>query len=239
MLLLYIAQDEFRNGFDFTVHRVRQFKISTSDITRWSRGSGRRSCYFRFSVNFCGGMCCDNSGDFDNAIVASKVRVCLCRIVQLLTHWGRVTHILVSKLTIIGSANGLSPGRRQAIIWTNAEILLIEPLGKNFSETLIEINKFSFRKMHLKMSSGKWRPLYLDLNVLIKVHWKCRAYCSGPIMLKQNDLIGVYEASLFTNVRYLVREKIDYQFQKWSSTYVFITDRKKNTTRCSRQCLCL
>ena len=34
----------------------------------------------------------------------------------LLTHWGRVTHIRVGKLTIIGSDNGLSPGRRQAII---------------------------------------------------------------------------------------------------------------------------
>ena len=41
-----------------------------------------------------------------------------------LTHWGRVTHICVSILTIIGSDNGLSPGRRQAIIWTNAKILL-------------------------------------------------------------------------------------------------------------------
>ena len=32
-----------------------------------------------------------------------------------LTHWGRVTHICVGNLTIIGSDNGLSPGRRQAI----------------------------------------------------------------------------------------------------------------------------
>ena len=30
-----------------------------------------------------------------------------------------MTHICISKLTIIGSYNGLSPGRRQAIIWTN------------------------------------------------------------------------------------------------------------------------
>ena len=56
-----------------------------------------------------------------------------------LTHWGRVTHIWINKLTIIGSINGLSPGRRQAIIWTNAGILLIGPLGTNFSEILIEI----------------------------------------------------------------------------------------------------
>ena len=45
--------------------------------------------------------------------------------VSPLTHWGRVTHICVSKLTSIGSDNGLPPGRRQAIIWTNARILLI------------------------------------------------------------------------------------------------------------------
>ena len=56
-----------------------------------------------------------------------------------LIHWGRVTHICISKLTGIVSYNGLSPGRRQAIIWTNAGIWLIEPLGTNFSEILIEI----------------------------------------------------------------------------------------------------
>ena len=74
-----------------------------------------------------------------------------------LTHWGRVTHVCVGKLTIIGSDNGLSPGRRQAIIWTNDGILLIGPLGTNFSEILIGIQTFSFKKMHLKMSSAKWR----------------------------------------------------------------------------------
>ena len=70
------------------------------------------------------------------------------------TQWGRVTHICVNKLTIIGSHNGLSPGRRQAIIWTNAAILLIGPLGTNFSEIWIELLTCSFKKMHLKMSSG-------------------------------------------------------------------------------------
>ena len=53
-----------------------------------------------------------------------------------LSNWGRVTHICVGNLTIIGSDNGLSPGRRQAIIWTNDGILLIGPLGTNFSEHL-------------------------------------------------------------------------------------------------------
>ena len=67
-----------------------------------------------------------------------------------LTHWGRVTHIDVSRLTPIGSDNGLSPDRHQAIIWTNAGKLLIGPLVTNFSEILIEIYTFSFSKMHLK-----------------------------------------------------------------------------------------
>ena len=66
---------------------------------------------------------------------------------ELLTHWGQVTHICVGNLAIIGSDNGLSPGRRQAIIWTNAGISLIGPLGTNFSEILIEILTFSFKKM--------------------------------------------------------------------------------------------
>ena len=77
-----------------------------------------------------------------------------------------MTHICVGNLTIIGSDNGLSPGRRQAITWTNVGILLIGPLWTNFSERLIEIHTFSFNKIHLKMSSGKWRPFSLGLNVL-------------------------------------------------------------------------
>ena len=89
-----------------------------------------------------------------------------CPGLSLLTHWGRVTHICIAYLTIIASDNGLSPSRRQSIIWTNAEILLIRPLGTNVSEMLIEIHTFSFKKMHLKMTSAKRRAFCLGLNVL-------------------------------------------------------------------------
>ena len=65
-----------------------------------------------------------------------------------------------------GSDNGLLPGGLQAIIWTNAEILLIEPLGTNFSEHLIEIHIFSFKTMHMKMWSMNWRPFCIDLKML-------------------------------------------------------------------------
>ena len=62
-------------------------------------------------------------------------------------------HMCVCKLTNIGSDNGLSHGRRQVIIWIIAGILSIGPLGTNFSEILIEIQIFLFKKMHVKMSS--------------------------------------------------------------------------------------
>ena len=87
--------------------------------------------------------------------VPSVVRVATRCVHVRLTHWVRVTHICVGKLTIIGSDNGLSPDRRQAIIWTNAGLLLIGPLGINFSEIFIEIQTFSLKKMRLKMSSAK------------------------------------------------------------------------------------
>ena len=90
-------------------------------------------------------------------------------------------HICVSKLTIICSDNGLSPDRRQAIIWTNAGKLLIGPLGKFgpinfseiFSEILIEILTFSFKKIRLKLSSAKRRPFCLGLNMLNFLIYRC------------------------------------------------------------------
>ena len=76
-------------------------------------------------------------------------------ITNTLTHWGRMTHICVRDITIIGSNNGLSPERRQAIIWTKAVLLLTGPLGTNFSQIVIKIQMFSFKDMQLKMSSEK------------------------------------------------------------------------------------
>ena len=61
----------------------------------------------------------------------------MCNVLFQLTHWGRVTYICIVNLTTIGSDNGLSPGRRQAIILTNAGILLIRTFRTNFSEILI------------------------------------------------------------------------------------------------------
>ena len=112
-----------------------------------------------------------------------------------LTHWGRMTYICVSNIISIGSDNGLSPVRRQAIIWTNAWILLIWPLGTTFSEILIEIHIFSFKKMRLKMSSARRRPFCLGLNVL---------NTSSPVFKRPSPLLEtigvsrVYIVGVFT-----------------------------------------
>ena len=101
----------------------------------------------------------------------------------------RLTHICVGNLTIIGSDNGLSPGRRQAIIWTNSGILLIWSLETNFSEILIGFLTFSFKKMRLKVSSVKWRPFCLGF-IMLKRHEFHRkgtlgdtGHCEGALMI--------------------------------------------------------
>ena len=105
---------------------------------------------------------------------------CLKNAYELLTHWSRVTHICVSKLTIIG--------QRQDIIWTNGGIWLIGRLGTNFSEIFIAIQTFSFKKMHLKMLSAKCCLFRLSLNVLnpraLKLSYLDEIYffkCKGKI----------------------------------------------------------
>ena len=115
------------------------------------------SICFEFNLLYPGRCCCNLK--YVNFMLKNDILS-----IQL-THWGRVTHICVDKLTIIGSDNGLSPGRRQTIIWTNVRILLIGPLGANFSEILIAFQTFSFKKVHLNVSSAKWQPFCFGLNV--------------------------------------------------------------------------
>ena len=90
---------------------------------------------------------------------------------KLLTHWGRVTHICVRRLTIMCSDNGLVHGRHQAIIWTGAGILLIRPLATNFSEISTKILTFPLTKIRFKMSSAKCCPFRIGLNVLTVLCW--------------------------------------------------------------------
>ena len=91
--------------------------------------------------------------------LVQRARLILCKwsalFLSALTHWAKWRLYASINLTITGSDNGLSPGRRQVIIWINARTLLIGRLETNLNEISIEIYIFSFKKMHLKMSSGK------------------------------------------------------------------------------------
>ena len=112
-----------------------------------------------------------------------------------LTHRGQVMHICVGKLTFIGSDNGLPSGRRQAIVWTNAGILLNGHFGTNLSEILITIHTFSFKKMLLKVAPAKWHPFCLGLNVLTnRTYWEAWSLCTWHLLsnLEVED-IGVWE----------------------------------------------
>ena len=102
-----------------------------------------------------------------------------------LTHWGQVTHICVSKLTIIGSDNGLSPG-------TNAGILLIGPLGTNLSEISIGYQTFSFKKMHsgnvvCEMVSILSRPKCVN-------SLSPEVQCTLPSIGSVNGMLPIYKA---------------------------------------------
>ena len=109
----------------------------------------------------------------------------------------------VGNLTIIGSDHGLSPGRRQATVWTNAGVLLIEPLGKNFSEIIIEIITFSFEKMRLKVSSVKRQPFCLGLNVLMHC-----GICAIDLLITVDNATAyiIYDALKFAVSRFEVIE---------------------------------
>ena len=170
---------------------AEMYRVHCCKIWKMPGGIHKTHCHYnRSKLNQCGRLvknkfqgnlkCKAEIITFGNSLVL-KMLVYMCQ----LTHWGWVTHICVSNLTIIVSDNGLSPGRRQAIIWTNAGILVIRPSGTNFSEMLIEIDVFSFKKMHLKVSSAKRRPFCLGLIVLSKsslVHAMALClHCAKPL----------------------------------------------------------
>ena len=87
-----------------------------------------------------------------------------------LFNWGWVTHACVTKLTIIGSDSGLVPSRHQAIICTNAGILLIGPLLTNFGKILIEIYNFHSRKCiwKFRMAAIFSRSQYVKAHKIVR-----------------------------------------------------------------------
>ena len=72
----------------------------------------------------------------------------------ILTLWGRARHTCVSKLpSLVQIMACPAPSHYLNQCW----IIVNWSLGKKFNEILIEINTFSFKKMHLKMYPSEWR----------------------------------------------------------------------------------
>ena len=128
------------------------------------------------------------------------------------TNWGWMTHICVSKLTTIGSDNGLLPDRRQAIIWTIYGVSLIKPLGINFGDILSEIHIFSFKKLHLedvvcKMVCISSRPQCVDIQppqtilqrrhltyTIFTIHWCDKSYICLNVISSPNKYYTTWRA---------------------------------------------
>ena len=81
------------------------------------------------------------------------------------THWGRVTHICVNNLALNGSKNGLPPFRCQAMISTDADLLLIGPLGLDF---VVIWNEIFVQENNFTISNTKRQPFYPVINVLTR-----------------------------------------------------------------------
>ena len=170
LLILFMVSNSTETHYIDVIMSAMSFQITSITIVYSTVYSGADQEIHRWPVNSpYKGPVTRKMSQFDDVIMSLGRRFIIVVPGAPLTHWGRVTHICVGNLTIIGSDNGLSPGRRQAITWTNVGILLIGPLGTNISEMLIVIHTRSFKKIHLKMSSGKWRPFCLGLNVLTPV----------------------------------------------------------------------
>ena len=145
-----------------------------------------------------------NWGNFKGKAKIKLFNICLK--IAHLTNWGRVTHICIGELTIIGSDNGLSPGWRQSIIWTNAGIFLIWPMGTNFSEILIEINTF-----------------FIQENAFENVVWKMAAICLGlNVLISQLNHRGRHESTLRFSLSSSTRDRASTESDGW---YPRVTDK--------------
>ena len=73
--------------------------------------------------------------------------------------------------SVFGSANGLSPVRRQAIPWTNAALLSIGHLRTNFGEIWIQIKKLfihenAFKTVACEMATNLFRGRGVNFLIL-------------------------------------------------------------------------
>ena len=111
---------------------------------------------------------------------------CMIKCQRYLIHWDRVTHICIS--------NTYQHWFRYWLVaWPVTSHYLnlcwnTGPLRTNFSEILIQIYTFSLTKIRLKMSSVKWLPFSLCLNVLKSLLIEGNDLCRTDNLLATDDL---------------------------------------------------
>ena len=143
----------------------------------------------------------------------------------------------------IGSDNGLSPTRHQAIIQTSADLLPIGPTGTNFSDILIKMEKFSFTTMHLNLSSTKWQSFcpgveklkcfVRDIFYTVIKQFISASCCTEPTMsslspnmcpLHYPKLSIFYNRLVTVDIRYLPF----YPQGKWHAKHTRVYYKKQN-----------
>ena len=171
-------------------------------------------------------MCRENISHFPNDAYMQK-----CTIWRL-----RIQY----QAKIICSDNGSSPDRSQAIIWTNVGILLIWPLGTNFSEILLEIPNFSFERWHFERSSGKWRPFCLGLNVLNAFRIGFVVMHTLPLIMLNNllyiPLLGIAEITQNYHYKDIIMSAVASQITSLTIVYLSVssgTDQRKHQSSAS------
>ena len=107
----------------------------------------------------------------------------MCEQFELLTHWSWMTHICVSKLTIIGSDNGLPPGRRQAIIWNQwwniVNWTLMNKLQWNFK-----------RNSYIFIQEKTFENVVCEMAAILSRHHCVKIYIVGQLVRPERILEG-------------------------------------------------
>ena len=147
----------------------------------------------------------------------------------LLTHWGQVVHTCVSKPTIIGRDNGLSPGRRQAIIWTNTGIMLIVSVGTNSGEILIKILTVSLKKKRFKRVVCEVVTILTTLSVPCVhewwVFWTRLPFVSGRMITLSSNVRRLYMCKAFLHRLSHFSRDMPLYFASWGFLIRHIADR--------------
>ena len=136
------------------------------------QNASAQTCFLEFSmlrIIYDSSMIC-NSNNGENPVRNIPYKLTI----KTLNHWGWVMHICVSKLTIIGSDSGVSPGHYLKQCWNVANWTL-----RNKLQSSLVPNSYIFiqENTHDK-SSGKWRKFCFSLNMLIIVMLNLRKYPS-------------------------------------------------------------